>query len=164
MAIRPYTRKQDGTYAFHVPVDTDTIVRIAYTIVRERFHRPRSLKSPREAEEYLRLQLAGYENEVFFCIFLDNRHRVIEARCLFEGTINGASVHIREIVKETLKLNAAALIVAHNHPSGVAEPSEADVAITRRIKEALSLIEVRLLDHLVVAGVEVTSLAERGVF
>src|SRR5690606_26633971 len=112
---------------------------------------------------YLKLQLAGYENEVFFCIFLDNRHRVIDARCLFEGTINGASVHVREIVKETLKLNAAALIVAHNHPSGVAEPSQADIAITRHIKEALALIEVRLLDHLVIAGVDVTSLAERGV-
>lgn len=163
MATRPYTRNEDGTYAFHSPVDTETIVRIAHTIVRERFHRPKSLSSPREAEDYLRLQLAGYENEVFFCIFLDNRHRVIEARSLFEGTINGATVHVRELVKETLKLNAAALIVAHNHPSGVAEPSEADVAITRRIKEALALVEVRLLDHLVVAGADVTSLSERGV-
>ena len=93
---------------------------------------------------------------------MTTRHRLIEFRELFRGTVDGAAVHPREVVREALALNAAALIVAHNHPSGVAEPSAADVGITRRLREALALVEVRLLDHLVVGDGTVVSLAERG--
>ena len=99
---------------------------------------------------------------MFACLFLDNRHRVIAFDELFSGTIDGAAVHPREVVKRALGHNAAAVILAHNHPSGVAEPSRADEAITRRLKEALATVEIRVLDHLVVGDGEMVSLAERG--
>jgi DNA repair protein RadC len=102
------------------------------------------------------------EREVFGCLFLDNRHRLIALEEMFLGTIDGASVHPREVVKRALKLNAAAVILAHNHPSGVAEPSQADELITARIRDALALVDIRVLDHLVVGGTTVTSFAERG--
>jgi DNA repair protein RadC len=95
-------------------------------------------------------------------LFLDNRHRVIDYRELFRGTIDGASVHPREVVRSALDLNAAAVIFAHNHPSGVAEPSQSDLRITQRLKDALALIDVRVLDHLIIGEGEGTSLAERG--
>ena len=106
--------------------------------------------------------LGAREYESFCCIFLTNRHRVIEFVELFRGTIDGASVHPREVVKEALLRNSAAVIFAHPHPSGVAEPSQADELITRRLREALALMDIRVLDHLIVAGSEVVSLAERG--
>ena len=120
-----------------------------------------SLTSPEASKDYVKLQLAEYEHEVFACLFLDNRNRVIAFEILFRGTIDGASVYPREVVKACLRYNAAALIFAHNHPSGVAEPSLADEKITTRLKSALELIDVRVLDHLVV-GEEVISFAERG--
>ena len=106
--------------------------------------------------------LRHYPYEVFACLFLDNRHRVIEYEELFRGTIDGASVHPREVVRRALEHNAAALILAHNHPSGVAEPSDADRSITRRLSEALALVDVRILDHFIVGEGEPLSLAERG--
>jgi DNA repair protein RadC len=115
-----------------------------------------------DTRRYLRLQLAEREAEVFCVLFLTNRHRVIAFTEMFQGTIDGATVHPREVVKQALRLNAAAVILAHNHPSGVAEPSRADEAITRRLKEALALVDVRVLDHLIVGGSEITSFAERG--
>ncbi len=120
------------------------------------------LESPRDAEKYLTMRLRDLRIEVFGCVFLDNRHRVIAYENLFEGTINGASVHPREVVRHVLDHDASAVIVAHNHPSGVAEPSQADVSLTKRLKEALALIDVRLLDHLVVGNGECVSLSERG--
>jgi DNA repair protein RadC len=102
------------------------------------------------------------DHELFGCLFLDNRHRVLEFSELFRGTIDGTSVYPREVVKEALKLNAAAVILAHNHPSGVAEPSQADERITRRLKAALELVDIRLLDHLIVGDGGTTSLAARG--
>jgi DNA repair protein RadC len=110
----------------------------------------------------VKLKLATYEHEVFACLMLDNRNRVIAFRELFRGTIDGASVYPREVVKQALADNAAAVIFAHNHPSGATEPSQADIAITERLKKALALIDVRVLDHLIV-GDEVTSFAERGI-
>ena len=104
----------------------------------------------------------SYPHEVFACLFLDNRHRLMAFEELFRGTIDGASVHPREVVRRALAHNAAALILAHNHPSGIAEPSAADTRITERLRQALSLIDVRVLDHLIVGDAEVTSLAERG--
>jgi len=118
--------------------------------------------SPEDTRRYLRLQLAEREAEVFCVLFLTNRHRVIAFEEMFRGTIDGATVHPREVVKQALRLNAAAVILAHNHPSGVAEPSRADEAITRRLRDALALVDVRVLDHLIVGGCEITSLAERG--
>ena len=99
---------------------------------------------------------------MFCCLYLDNRHRLIAFDELFRGTIDGASVHPREVVREALAHNAAALILAHNHPSGVAEPSRADELITQRLRDALALVDIRVLDHLIVAGPETLSFAERG--
>jgi DNA repair protein RadC len=120
------------------------------------------LTSPDAARDYLKSRLAGYPHEVFACLFLDNRHRLIEYEELFRGTIDGASVHPREVVRRALRANAAAVIFAHNHPSGVAEPSQSDLRITQRLKDALSLVEVRVLDHVIIGDGEGTSLAERG--
>ncbi|MEA1048398.1 DNA repair protein RadC [Lamprobacter modestohalophilus] len=120
------------------------------------------LNSPDATRDYLKLKLFGLSYEVFAVLYLDSRHRVIQYRELFRGTIDGASVHPREVVKECLHWNAAAVILAHNHPSGVAEPSQADLQITQKIKDALNLIEVRVLDHLIVGEGIGVSMAERG--
>lgn len=120
------------------------------------------LSSPEQTRLFLKARLRPYAHEVFACLFLDNRHRVIRFEELFGGTIDGASVYPREVVKRALHHNAAAVIFAHNHPSGVAEPSPADRAITQRLREALGLVDVRVLDHLVVGDGEVVSFAERG--
>jgi len=106
------------------------------------------LSSPKATRDYLSLKLGSLEREVFAVIFLDKRHRLISYQEMFQGTIDGASVHPREVVKEALKQNAAAVILAHPHPSGVAEPSQADEFITQRLKDALSLVDIRVLDHL----------------
>ena len=123
------------------------------------------IRCPTDTADYLTAYYADVGHEEFTCIFLDNRHRVIACDALFRGTIDGTSVYPRECVKEALRHNAAAVILAHNHPSGVPEPSQADERITRRLKAAFDLIDVRLLDHLIVAtGSEegYTSLASRG--
>ena len=120
------------------------------------------LQSPEHVRHYLSLHLTGLGHEVFSALFLDNRHRVIEYRELFRGTIDSAAVYPREVVKYCLRSNAAAVIFAHNHPSGVAEPSDTDVRLTRKLIEALALIDVRVLDHLIIGQGVQTSLAERG--
>lgn len=120
------------------------------------------LSSPEAVRQYLSLHLSGLEHEVFSALFLDNRHRVIEYTELFRGTIDSAAVYPREVVKHCLSRNAAAVIFAHNHPSGVAEPSDTDVRLTRKLTDALSLIDVRVLDHLIIGCGVQTSLAERG--
>ncbi|WP_038052015.1 DNA repair protein RadC [Thioalkalivibrio sp. ALJ1] len=120
-----------------------------------------ALSSPAATRKFLAARLRDYPFEVFGVLFLDNRHRVIAFEELFRGTIDGASVHPREVVRRALHHNAAAVILSHNHPSGVAEPSRSDVSITRRLTDALGLIDVRVLDHLIVAD-EIVSLAERG--
>jgi DNA repair protein RadC len=120
------------------------------------------LTSPEATRDYLKLKLHGRPFEVFACLFLDNRHRVIRYEELFTGTIDGASVHPREVVRKVIETNAAAVIFAHNHPSGVAEPSRADELLTQTLKSALALVDVRALDHFVVAGGQVVSFAERG--
>ncbi len=120
------------------------------------------ISDPNVTRHYLTGRLRGYSREVFACMYLDNQHRLIKYEELFFGTIDGASVHPREVVKRVLKHNAAAVIFAHNHPSGVAEPSQADRRITDRLKSALLLIDVRVLDHMIVGDSEVLSFAERG--
>ena len=120
------------------------------------------LSNPDKTKNYLRAWLSRFEQEVFACLFLDNRHRIISNEILFTGTIDGASVYPREVVNRCLQLNAAAIIFSHNHPSGIAEPSQADRQITVKLTQALSLVDVRVLDHLVVGDKTVTSMAERG--
>lgn len=124
---------------------------------------PATLRSPKDTEDYLMKALHGLESEHFYVLFLDNRHRVIACESLFNGTVDGTSVYPREVVKRTLEHNAAAIVVAHNHPSGVAEPSQADERITQRLKSALNLIDVRLLDSIIVGRDRTTSLAARGI-
>jgi DNA repair protein RadC len=128
----------------------------------ERLARGDVLSCPEDTRTYLQARLRDLAHEVFTCLFLDNRNRVIAYEELFRGTIDGASVHPREVVRRALDLNAAAVILAHNHPSGVAEPSRADEHITRRLVDALALIDVRILDHIVVGDGESVSFAERG--
>lgn len=128
----------------------------------ESLERGDALSSPAKVRRYLSLQLGGYQHEVFAALFLDNRHRVIVFEQLFRGTIDGAAVYPREVLKRCLSANAAAVIFAHNHPSGVAEPSDADISITRKLSDALALIDVRVLDHLIIGQGVQTSLAERG--
>jgi DNA repair protein RadC len=118
--------------------------------------------SPRATRDFLSSQLRDLEYEVFCCLYLDKRHRLIQFQKLFRGTIDGASVHPREIVKLALQRNSAAVIIAHNHPSGVPEPSQADELITQRVKEALALVDIRLLDHIIIGDGASVSLAERG--
>ena len=120
------------------------------------------IRSPADTEAFLLSRLRHLGHERFCCLYLDNRHRVLRFDELFRGTIDGTSVYPREVVKEALSVNAAAVILAHNHPSGVAEPSQADERITRRLKSALELVDIRLLDHLIIGDAVATSLASRG--
>lgn len=113
-------------------------------------------------QQYLKQRLRAYPYEVFACLFLDNQHRLIHFGELFRGTIDGASVYPREVVKQALDHNAAAVILGHNHPSGIAEPSQADIQITKRIQSALQLVDIRVLDHVIVGDAETTSLAQQG--
>ena len=121
-----------------------------------------TIRSPADTEAFLQSRMRHLDHELFCCLFLDNRHRVLGFDELFRGTIDGTSVYPREVVKEALAINAAAVILAHNHPSGVAEPSQADERITKRLKSALDLVDIRLLDHLIIGEGKATSLARRG--
>ena len=139
------------------------IVREALTLLECQLREPgASFTSSHAVRDWLRLQLASLEREEFTALFLDNQHRLIAYETLFTGTINHTQVHPRELVKAGLKHNCAAVIVAHCHPSGEVEPSQADRLITARIQQALDLVDIRLLDHLVVGGMDVISFAERG--
>ena len=120
------------------------------------------LSNPKMTRDYLLAQLRAHPHEVFACLFLDNRHHIISFDRMFNGTIDGASVYPREVVKRALAHNAAAVIFAHNHPSGVAEPSGADINLTQRLKAALELVDIRVLDHFVIGDSEAVSFAERG--
>jgi DNA repair protein RadC len=130
--------------------------------LQEKLTPGRAIRSPSDSREFLVARLRDLPHEVFCCLFLDNRHRVLGFDELFQGTIDNTTVYPREVVRQALRRNAAAVILAHNHPSGVAEPSEADQLITRRIRSALELIDVRLLDHFVIGDGTCTSLASRG--
>lgn len=129
---------------------------------RERMQSGCVLANPRATRDFLQMRLRDLAHEVFCCVYLDNRNRVIGFEELFRGTLDGASVHPREVVKHALARNAAAVILAHNHPSGVAEPSQADEIITQRLKDALGLVDIRVLDHIVVGDGSCESFAERG--
>lgn len=143
-------------------VQLQAMLELTQRHLREQLEERDALTSSDLTREYLRARLRNYEMEVFACLYLDNQHRVLKLEELFQGTIDGAAVYPREVVRRCLHNNAAAVIFAHNHPSGVAEPSQADIAITRRLQSALQTIEVRVLDHIVVGDAEVVSFAERG--
>lgn len=144
-------------------ISDEVLIDAALKILAEQLVRGDLMESPAATRRYLALRFSSLEHEVFCCLFLDNRHRLIACDELFRGTIDGASVHPREVVKRVLAHNAAAVILTHNHPSGVAEPSQADELITLRLKDALGVVDIRVLDHLIVARAKVVSLAERGV-
>lgn len=120
------------------------------------------MSSPNVVRDYLRMRIAALPHEVFVCLYLDSQNRLIACEELFRGTLSQTSVYPREVVKAALARNAAAVIFAHNHPSGIAEPSRADELLTAHLKQALALIDIRVLDHMVVGGLTVTSFAERG--
>ncbi len=151
-----------GTYDITAPITEAELVSIAKAFSRRRLARGRKITQPALAFEYLQILLQDYEHEVFSAVFLDSQHRVISFEELFRGTIDSASVYPREVVKQALANNAAAVILVHNHPSGDPEPSDADQRITQRLKEALGLVEIRVIDHIVVGGEYCVSLAERG--
>jgi DNA repair protein RadC len=138
------------------------VMEVARRCLKEDLRSAGALTSPGTVRDYLRLAIAGREHEVFVCLWLDAQHRVISCDELFRGTLTQTSVYPREVVKAGLKANAAAVIFAHNHPSGVAQPSQADELLTRNLKEALALVEIKVLDHFVVAGSQALSFAERG--
>ncbi|SUD84675.1 DNA repair protein RadC [Stutzerimonas stutzeri] len=152
-------RDAEGHY---LPATADQILAAARRVVDLKVQRGAPFNAPEVVKEYLGAKLAGFEHEVFAVLFLDNRHRLIDYVEMFRGTIDSASVYPREVVKEALKRNAAAVILSHNHPSGNAEPSHADRTLTGRLKDALGLVDVRTLDHIVVAGLERVSFAELG--
>ena len=153
-------RDAQGRY---LPASVDQILEAARQAIELKMQRGAEFTSPTLVKEYLRNKLAGFEHEVFAVLFLDTRHRLIEYREMFHGTIDSASVYPREVVKLALAHNAAAVIFAHNHPSGAAEPSTADELLTRALKDALNLVDVRVLDHFVVpAHGSPLSFAERG--
>ncbi len=143
-------------------VQLQAVLEMSRRYLREELGERDALTSPEATRRYLKIRLRGYPYEVFACLFLDNRHRVLEYKELFSGTINGANVYAREVVRAAMRCNAAAVIFAHNHPSGVTEPSQADVNITQHLKQALDYIDVRVLDHLIIGDGEGLSLAERG--
>ena len=140
----------------------DQTIKRALKILERRIRDGPTLASPEAVRDYLRLLLHDRPHEVFVCVFLNSQHRVIACDELFRGTLAQTSVYPREVVKAALAHNAAAVIFAHNHPSGVAEPSRADELLTQSLKQALALVDIRALDHFVVAGSALVSLAERG--
>lgn len=140
----------------------EEVLQGARLVLSHRVRRGATMSSPQTVKDYLRVQLGMLEHEVFCVLFLDAQHRIIELRQMFRGTVSQTSVYPREVVKEALSLNAAAVILAHNHPSGVAEPSRADEFLTQSLKTALALVDVRVLDHMVVAGADLVSFSERG--
>lgn len=154
--------------AYHQPQTTplagDALISAALAELESRLRKPgAAFSTPGDAKSYVRLHLAEQEHESFCVMWLDHRNQLIAFEELFRGTVNGTAVYPREVVKRALQINAAAVILVHNHPSGVAEPSSADNVLTSRLKDALSIVEVRIIDHLVVGSHDVVSFSERGI-
>jgi len=161
-----FVMKVDRTLAYtHHRLDGDTteqdVLAAAEGILKKRLERHGSIGSPTDATDFLRMRLGSLLHEEFHVLWLDNRHRILDCQKLFTGTVDGASIYPREVVRAALGINASAAILAHNHPSGIAEPSAADRAITNELRDALRLVGVRILDHIVV-GAECVSMADRG--
>ncbi|WP_027855523.1 RadC family protein [Marinobacterium litorale] len=154
--------EEPGTYVVPDAVTEAELLDLAKKLARRRLARGRPLSNPEEVRRALQTLLLDYQHEVFGLLLLDNRHRILRFMELFRGTINSASIYPREVVKETLLANAAAVILVHNHPSGETEPSQADKLITQRLSHALNTVEVRVIDHVVVGSEGYTSFAEEG--
>jgi DNA repair protein RadC len=144
------------------PLTEEAILSQASQILESRFSRSHYLRSPGATRDYLRIFMANQPRELFGMVLLDNQHGVMDFQVLFQGTIDGASVYPREVVKAALDANAAAVILAHNHPSGCSDPSQSDKQMTQRITDALNMIDVRVLDHLIIGGTSICSFAEQG--
>jgi len=151
-----------GTYVLAEPVTAEEILTMANKLARSKLSKGKALTSPSLTYSCLQTLLQEYEHEVFAILFLDSQHRVIKFEELFQGTLNAASVYPREVVKAALACNAAAVILVHNHPSGLPEPSRADRSLTERLQAALAIVEIRVLDHLVIGTEGRVSMAERG--
>lgn len=162
MNMTAFVKNESGMYLADGAIHPDEIIQTAASILLGKLQGMESLTSPEDAVQFLRMSLSTKKNEHFAVLFLDTRHRVLGFEVLFNGTIDGAAVYPRVIVQKTLSCNAAAVILAHNHPSQDCEPSKADKDITSRIKDALQLIDVRVLDHLIVSTSNWVSLANRG--
>jgi DNA repair protein RadC len=156
------TRDSKGSYKLTGETTEEDVLAAAEGILKSKLERQGSIGNPRDATDFLRMRLGSLLHEEFHVMWLDNRHRILDCQKLFTGTIDGASIHLRETVRAALNINAAACILSHNHPSGVAEPSSADRAITKELMEALGLVGVRVLDHIVVSAGECVSMAGRG--
>ena len=152
-------RDVDGQYR---PASAEEVLQHARSVLSRRVRRGALLISPAAVKDYLRVHLGTLEHELFTVIFLDAQNRLVTTKEMFRGTVTPTSVYPREVVKEALAVNAAALILAHNHPSGAPEPSRADEYLTQTLKTALALVDVRVLDHFIVGGADVVSFAERG--
>ena len=157
-----FCAEQASAYTDDAYMKVQAAIELAARSLMEDLQKGHSLTSPGAVRDFLRLKLAGLPHEVFVCIHLDAQHRVISVEEMFRGTLTQTSVYPREVVKAALKANAAAVIFAHNHPSGVAQPSRADELLTQELKSALALVEVKVLDHFIVAGNQALSFAERG--
>lgn len=157
-----FVADKSGKYQTHAPLTEEQIIKAAAVILNKQVSRGQALNSPDVTRAYLQTSLRKLQYEVFACLFLDNQHRVIKFEKLFRGTIDGASVYPREVAKQALKLNAAAVIFAHNHPSGANEPSQADRQITQKLREALNLFDIRTLDHFIIGDGLPYSFAENG--
>ncbi|CAI9907578.1 DNA repair protein RadC [Pseudomonas aeruginosa] len=151
-----------GTYIADTPLTEDDILAMARQLACHRLGKGQALQHPKDVFSYLQILLQEYEHEVFAVLLLDNKHRVIRYEELFRGTLDGASVYPREVVKLALSCNAGAAILIHNHPSGDPEPSQADRLLTAKLKQALDLVGIRTLDHIVVGSEGCVSLAELG--
>lgn len=164
MTEKKYAKDNIGPKLLGIPsgISEEEVLYWAEIILTNRFSRSNYLTSPEETRGFLKLLLSREHREVFLVIFLDNQLGVLSHQILFQGTIDSATIYPREVVKSTLDNNAAAVILCHNHPSGLSEPSEADKRITERIIKALETIDVRVLDHLITGGTNITSFAERG--
>ena len=143
-------------------LSSNAVIHMALNILSARHNTGEILTNPKDTANYLRLKLSEYKNEVFCALFLNTRHKIIAFEQLFQGTVDGAAVYPRVVAQRAMQHNASAVIFAHNHPSGVSEPSSADTHITQQLVETLKLIDVRVLDHFVVANGGTTSFAERG--
>ena len=156
-------KQQLPLFACELPATVQRTILEALALLESQLREPgAAFTSSHAVRDWLRLKLAPLEREAFIVLWLDNQHRLIADDMLFLGTINSINIHPREVVKAGLKHNAAAAVLAHNHPSGHSEPSAADKQITERLKQALDLVDIRLLDHLVVGGMDIVSFAERG--
>jgi DNA repair protein RadC len=151
-----------GKYKATRALTEKQIVSAAKALLKKKFTKGQVFSCPQVTHSYLMCQYANYEHEVFVCIFLDNQHQLIKEVEMFRGTIDSASIYPREVVKKALELNAAAVIFAHNHPSGESTPSQADKNITEKLKKALDLVDIRSLDHIIIGGAKQYSFAESG--